>query len=430
MTMSKWVAGVFPLKKTIASLVTIAFLGTTVGQPWAEASFWGDRRKAQEKFTRTRPGSDSSPLLLASANLGSAFGNAHPIPVAPTPTDLSRLSGPLQQSPLFRSLPHANVSVRDAYLPSTSPRQLVIHIQDVHANLEAQKNIAASLVSLAESSSDRKDKPRLLVGLEGAEGPFFVNALRTFPDKEILNEGADLFLKKDLLTGAEFAALISPRGMDLWGVDDRALYQRHVKSVVDATPLESSFRKTLADLGSRNRALKANEYTDALKAWDKEYESYHGERSSLGSYVRHMAQGMNRGAFPQVAKFLDALDTEEKLDFSRAERERKTLVESLAERLSPQDLAILTERAVAFRAGQMGFGAFHSELISLAGKAGVSLSGAQEFLKYLEYVKRVEGSIAPLCWTKLMDKKKPMWLGCSRPLLPERGTSTGYRGGW
>lgn len=389
--MSKKVAGLFPLKKSIASLVTIAFLGTTVCQPFAEASFWGDRRKAQEKFARNRQGSEQAPLLLASANLGSAFGSAQPIPVAPAPADLSRLSGPLQQSPLFRSLPYANVSVRDVYLPSTSPRQLVIHIQDVHANWEAQKNIAASLVSLAASSSDSKDKPRLLVGLEGAQGPFFIDALRTFPDKEILNEGADLFLKKDLLAGAEFAALTSPRGMDLWGVEDRALYQRHVKSVVDATPLESSFRKTLADLRNRNRVLKAKEYTEALKAWDKEYESYHAERSSLGAYVRHMAHGMSRGAFPQVAKFLDALDTEEKLDFPRAERERKTLVESLAERLSPQDLATLTQRAVAFRAGQMGFGAFHSELISLSGKAGVALSGAQEFLKYMEYVKRVEG---------------------------------------
>lgn len=389
--MSEKVAGLFPFKKTIAGLVTIVFLGTTIGQPWAEASFWGDRRKARDQFTRSRQDGEPTPLLLASANLGSAFGDARPIPVEPTAADVSRLSGPLLQSPLLRSLPYANISVRDAYLPSAHPRQLIIHIQDVHANLEAQKNIAASLVSLDASTSAQNQAPRLLVGLEGAEGPFFIDALRTFPDKEILNEGAEIFLKKDLLTGAEYAALTSRRGLDLWGVENRALYNRHVKAVVDATPLEPSLRKTLNDFGTRARALKDKEYTDALKAWDKEYENYHGERSSLGAYVQHIAQGASQGAFPQVERFLNALNTEAKLDFPQAERERKVLVEALAARLNPQDLATLTERAVAFRAGRLGFSSFHRELIALASKAGVTLKGSQEFLKYLEYVKLVEG---------------------------------------
>ncbi|MBK8576484.1 MAG: hypothetical protein IPN90_12695 [Elusimicrobia bacterium] len=391
--MSNRVAGMFPFKRTIAGFVAIVFLGTTVGQPWAEASFWGDRRKARDQFTRTRQGDSSSPLLLASANtLGSAFGSARPIRVEPSLSGTTPTRDPVFQLPVLRSLPYASVSVRDSYFPSVHPRRLVVHIQDVHANLEAQKNIAAGLVALGEAgSSEKNESPRLLVGLEGAEGPFVIDALRTFPDKGILKEGAEAFLKKDLLTGAEYAALTSRSGLDLWGVEDRALYNRHVKAVVDAVPLESALRTTLADLGTRTRALKDKEYTDALKAWDKEYESYHAERSSLGVYVRHIAQGAERGAFPQVARFLKALDTEEKLDFPQAERERKVLVEALAARLSPQDLVALTERAVAFRAGQMGFGAFHEEVVALAGKAGMSLKGSQEFFKYLEYVKHVEG---------------------------------------
>ncbi len=379
-------AGLFPYKRLIAGIMAVIFLGTTVSESWAEASFWSDRRKAREKFSRSSSNGASSPLLLASASsLGSAFGNARPVQFEPTAVSLSKEERALQL-PILSGVPLSSVSVRETYIPSSFPRQWIVHIQDVHANYEAQKNISSAV----EALSGAHKTPRLLVGLEGAQGSFFLDAFRTFPDKETLVDVSDAFLKKNILTGAEYAALVAPHGLDLWGVEDRALYDRHVKSVVDAVPLESGFRKTLADFSHRVRVLKEKEYPADLKAWDKAYETYHSEKSSLGDYVRLIAVGERRGAFPQVEKFLDALETEQKLDFAQAERERKWLVEVLAARLSPTDLAALTQRALAFRAGRVGVGAFHEELISLAGKVGVTSKGFQEFLRYLNYVKRVE----------------------------------------
>ncbi|MBK8870480.1 MAG: hypothetical protein IPN19_05415 [Elusimicrobia bacterium] len=366
--------------------MAVVFLGTTVSESWAEASFWSDRRKAREKFSRSPSNGAASPLLLASANsLGSAFGNARPVQFEPTSVSLSKEERALQL-PILSGVPLSSVMVRETYVPASAPRRWVVHIQDVHAQYEAQKNIASAIDALSATHKT----PRLLVGLEGAQGAFFLDAFRTFPDKETLVDVSDAFLKKNILTGAEYAALVAAHGVDLWGVEDRALYDRHVKSVVDAVGLEENFRKTLTDHSSRIRALKEKEYPADLKAWDKAYETYHSEKSSLGDYVRLIAAGERRGAFPQVEKFLDALETEQKLDFAQAERERKWLVEVLAARLSPTDLAALTQRALAFRAGRVGVGAFHEELISLAGKVGVTSKGFQEFLKYLNYVKRVE----------------------------------------
>lgn len=379
-------AGLFPFKRLIAGIMAVVFFGTTVSESWAEASFWSDRRKAREKFSRSPLSGESSPLLLASANsLGSALGNARPVQFEPTSVSLSKEERALQL-PILSGVPLSSVMVRETYVPASPPRRWVVHIQDVHAQYEAQKNIASAIDVLSVTH----ETPRLLVGLEGAQGAFFLDAFRTFPDKETLVDVSDAFLKKNILTGAEYAALVAAHGVDLWGVEDRALYGRHVKSVVDAVALEENFKKILADQSSRIRALKEKEYPADLKAWDKAYETYHSEKSSLGDYVRHIAAGERRGAFPQVEKFLEALETEQKLDFAQAERERKWLVEVLAARLSPTDLAALTQRALAFRAGRVGVGAFHEELISLAGKVGVTSKGFQEFLKYLNYVKRVE----------------------------------------
>ena len=76
---------------------------------------------------------------------------------------------------------------------------MVIHIQDAHENYEAQKNIARTIESLAKSygpaglplNQDRESaqpSPQMVVGLEGAKGPFDFAPYRSFPDMRLNGE--------------------------------------------------------------------------------------------------------------------------------------------------------------------------------------------------------------------------------------------------
>src|SRR5207245_5493250 len=81
------------------------------------------------------------------------------------------------------------------------PRQVVVLIQDLHANVGVQKNIAAILYRLLRNNK----VPWLLVCVEGASGEGDVSLLRSLP--RFIRQGFEaLLLHKAYLTGAELAA--------------------------------------------------------------------------------------------------------------------------------------------------------------------------------------------------------------------------------
>ncbi len=129
--------------------------------------------------------------------------------------------------------------------------QLVVMIQDLHANVGVQKNIAAMLYRFNRVNHDRG----LLVCVEGASGEGDVSLLRSLPGP--IRHGFEaLLLRRAYLTGAELAATetsadvfqqgnviwnrfksffvqseapapVSISSVHLWGVDDPDLYRKN-----------------------------------------------------------------------------------------------------------------------------------------------------------------------------------------------------------
>lgn len=144
--------------------------------------------------------------------------------------------------------------------PTGNPRQVVVLLQDLHANVGVQKNIAAMLYRLLHHNK----MPRLLVCVEGASGEGDVSLLRSLP-RGVRDLFEDMLLHRAYLTGAELAATEAaadiyqqqavwgyrlkaffgqngPQGSPvtlspivLWGVDDPDLYRKnwHAAKVVD-----------------------------------------------------------------------------------------------------------------------------------------------------------------------------------------------------
>jgi len=155
--------------------------------------------------------------------------------------------------------PARHGTVIDYYPGKTgNPTQVVVMIQDLHANVGVQKNIARMLYRL----KDNNKLPRLLVCVEGASGEGDVSLLRSLP-RGVRHVFEEMLLRKAYLTGAELAAteaaadlaqqqavwghrmkeLFKGRSQGpvtlspilLWGVDDPELYRRNWRAakVVD-----------------------------------------------------------------------------------------------------------------------------------------------------------------------------------------------------
>jgi hypothetical protein len=95
-----------------------------------------------------------------------------------------------------------------------------------------------------------------LVGLEGASGSFSLEPYRDYPDASITKDIADLFLKKGLIAGPEYAGLTLPKSPDFFGAEDQSLYTANVKALKKAFKGREGAQETLASLQRAAEKLK------------------------------------------------------------------------------------------------------------------------------------------------------------------------------
>jgi phosphomannomutase len=282
---------------------------------------------------------------------------------------------PLKNSPLLSSIPLSFTTVQDAHFPKSYDR-LVIHIQDVHGHLEAQDNIAQSILALPRPT---------LIGLEGAAGGFLIPRFRRFPDKKRLHDVSRALLEENRLTGAEFAGLTTGPAHHFWGIETRGLYLEHLRAMKAGVPLEKDLHALLGEMARSADELKPSLYTIALAELDRYVMAYRTGKKELGVYVPFLLARV-QGGYPQARRFMEALSLEKSLDFHRAERERTCLVQVLAARVSKEDLKGLLASASYLKEGRLDHEGFYGRLSGLAKKGGVSLSSYPEFQRYTRYV--------------------------------------------
>jgi len=191
-------------------------------------------------------------------------------------------------------------------------KQVVVLIQDLHANVGVQKNIAAILYRLQRINK----MPSLLVCVEGASGEGDVSLLRSLPGA--IRHGFEaLLLHKAYLTGAELAATesgadwaqqqvvlwyrfkalfsklaslppVSLSPIQLWGVDDPDLYRKNWRAAkfVDRNSYQSlnymRQTKTYIDSGASaplHRHLENLTRLLMLQLQPKQYRDYVANRA-------------------------------------------------------------------------------------------------------------------------------------------------------
>ncbi|MBI2119300.1 MAG: UTP--glucose-1-phosphate uridylyltransferase [Elusimicrobia bacterium] len=160
---------------------------------------------------------------------------------------------------------------------------LVIHIQDAHEIYSVQKNIASLLKGLMDSGVD-------LVGVEGSEGKLKgIEKYRRYPDQVTLLGLADYLLKQGLLTGVELAGLGRERAeVEFYGVEEKSKYLEQVNSFKKNLRKANEIEKWLKDLELEISFLKEKLYSSQMKeldVWKMQFKN--GERN-LGEWVRYL----------------------------------------------------------------------------------------------------------------------------------------------
>src|ERR1700687_5925483 len=169
---------------------------------------------------------------------------------------------------------------------SPLPSPFVVLIQDLHANIGVQKNIAAIIEYLYH---------RVRIGsiyAEAAFGPCDVSLLRTLPSRRAQNRFEEKLLSKALLTGDEMAAAHVGHGplspVKLEGLDDPMLYLANVQAfgdLVKVGPEAAREWKSLKEILLPGAAPELRHHLElvekllTLRLLDHEWPQYKAHRS-------------------------------------------------------------------------------------------------------------------------------------------------------
>ncbi len=273
--------------------------------------------------------------------------------------------------------------------PPPGQRRVLIHVQDLHAVEEAQRNIASLLDQLAGSVGGTDG---LYVGLEGAAGPFRTDDFRALAAPSVIRRVSDRFLRAGLISGPEFFSLTTERPFRLWGTEDPAAYEANVRALTQTFATQPQDDARLAHARRRMDKLKKALYPPALLALDEAQTAYESGQLPLTGYVQKISENVSdREMGPSLVRYREALRLESDLSLKSVEADQQRLLEHLAPLLTDLERRRLTEAGLACRLGRARHGSFLTVLKEICRQRRVDLAGYPHFLAHNAYVEKVQG---------------------------------------
>ncbi|MCG3204205.1 MAG: Glycogen synthase [Elusimicrobia bacterium] len=316
---------------------------------------------------------DTRTMGLRTKAASSEFG------VESSKSTASQPSGPFPYlKPLLKNI-SAHAYVGEEYR-GKNEAPLVFLVQDIHMNVEAQKNIGKILQTIREGT-----KKQFLIGVEAASGNFKFSPYRILPDKEIKRSVADHLLHENLIAGVSWFGLTTQDPVpQIVGVDDPSLYLQNVNAYRQSATL-----KTKAESDIRRRLVELNKGVETMgesaQRLFKHIYSYHEGQTSIAQYIPHLVLFSKGETRHSLMKFMTAVELEKALDPVRTQKERDSLVGLLSEK-SGDSLRALTEMGRAFKNGQLTHRSFYTELKRLALKAGIQMNAYPALVTYIHYI--------------------------------------------
>ncbi len=358
-------------RKAVACALVLSLLQSVLLAPAVQAGLWQDRREAAK----------SLPLL---AQLPADLAPMGPsnwqmdAPASPLASSLQNFAAPSW----LRNLPLQYASLRRlSFPPGWNPSDpIVIHIQDVHQNAEAQENISLTLRELIRGG-------RLnLVALEGSFETMDFSRFRSYEDADSVRKVTDYLLREGKISGAVHAAFASEKAPPKFaGVDDREHYFAHVDAYKNSRGAAQEVKKALASQMQALETEKAAKLNPDLKAFDAAVRDFRAEKTKLGAYVQFLT-ARSKKTLPEVQKFLKAFKAESSLDFARAEKERGEIINKLVKNLGRDQVNGLLNASLSYRVGRTRHGDFYVYLRDLCAKNGVEFAKYAAMDAYLQYV--------------------------------------------
>lgn len=366
------------IKQPISVLLAGCLLSQAALLPAAEANLWQERKRLHEPVMLASLPRTSPPALDA---ISSALHQTRPAAaLRSVPQQIFR-----QLSPIFEELAGPEGTVRRVRATAEdSEAPVVVHLQDIHQNHEAQNNISALTRRLIRRGAIN------LIAVEGAFDPIDLSVFRAFPYPPAIQRSADYLLKNHRLSGPIHAALTESAAVPVIGIDDRVHYDLNVAAYRRASGRQEALLAWIDDEIARNESIKTSVFNAALRRFDAVARAYHAEEKETGEFVDALLAHVPEPP-PGVQIYREALRLEKNLAAPNVDAERRRLMEALSERLAPAEAERLLLESAALKAGRVSQNQFYGSLRDVCAAKGLRLEAFPALNDYVRYISLADG---------------------------------------
>ena len=284
----------------------------------------------------------------------------------------------------------------DSRQPTANSR-LVVHIQDLHTNPEAQLNSAGILEILL------KDYNLGLVCSEGAEGEVDTSSVSSFPDAEVREKTARLFIDSGELTGEEYLSITKYPDLPIWGIENKDIYFENIaqfNKIMEFNPQSMTFIMAAKNaLGE----LKPKIYSKELQALDQKEVEFEDNKIETQDYLKYLTgylQKLNIPAakYKNVTLLNETVEIEKAIDQKKIIQDSQNLLMNLQTAISAKNdrtvMDSLMARAQLFKEEKISSFSFYVYLRDLANKhlkdQIAAYPNLNEFIGYLTRVNSLD----------------------------------------
>ncbi|MFH1776502.1 MAG: hypothetical protein ABH952_02955 [Candidatus Omnitrophota bacterium] len=261
------------------------------------------------------------------------------------------------------TLPPTIGQVKKVYLSRQSTDKLILHIQDLHCNYEAQKNISKILQVLTEKYHVR------LISVEGGSGKIDTTFYQKLPDPKVKEEVADYFLKKARINGTEYFAITTTQPISLYGAEKQSDYDKNLDAFLKTLPFREKISHYCHQIENALSRLKPFIYNEKLMELDEHITAYRNNTVPFEDYVAYLVEkedDIELRFYPNIRHICESVKTKEYINFEEANKEREEIVKILTEKLSKDNLQTLVSASVNFKLQQMTPYEYHTKLVAMA----------------------------------------------------------------
>jgi hypothetical protein len=275
---------------------------------------------------------------------------------------------------------------------------LVVHIQDAHASLQAQENIARLIdhfISRSEDGSEKDDlsqKQRLLVCAEGAYGECDTARFSSYPDQDVREIVARQFLKKGKFTGTEYESIVSGSAFSLYGAEDRFLYKENYAAYLAVIDVKDELLEQVHTIENILHGLKITAYSADLLRLMGQTEEYQAGSLDVVPFIALLLEYAHHSKvdilpFMNIALFYEAMHLQNSISQEALTDERARLESALEQVGQAKQWRAEFEKALI---GEKEYYTYLANMIDQASLEAKTFKQVTNYARYCQKMSRVD----------------------------------------